>query len=386
MNIAFIAKRYDTVGGTERDLYELSGCLSRFGHSVHVYCQEVRTQRQEGVSIHRIPSLGFGRTARLWSLVYFGPRIAFKGGHDLVIGFTRLLRQDVVRCGGGTHRVLLQRMMETEGALKKFSRRISPYHTSMLAVEKRQFKKDGYRKIIAISEVVKRELLGVYGVPGKDIDVIYDGVDTELFNPNKRELYRVAVRHEFGVPLNSPVCLFLGNGFKRKGLSLLLKSLASLKGEGLFCLVVGGDAAINSYKSKAKSLGIDDRVIFTGPRKDAARFYAAADFFVLPSLQEAFGNVVLEAMASGVPVIVSGRAGASEVLKGELERYILNDPHDEDELAAIIMELLDPSKRIKLGKIARKTAERYSLEANARDIERLCLQVIKDKKNAKISE
>ena len=60
MNIAFIAKRYDTVGGTERDLYELSGCLSRFGHSVHVYCQEVRTQRHEGVSIHRVLSLGLG--------------------------------------------------------------------------------------------------------------------------------------------------------------------------------------------------------------------------------------------------------------------------------------------------------------------------------------
>ena len=214
--------------------------------------------------------------------------------------------------------------------------------------------KDGYRKIIAISEVVKRELLDVYGVPDKDIDIIYDGIDTELFNPNKRELYRDAVRHEFGVPLNSPVCLFLGNGFKRKGLSLLLKSLASLKGEGLFCLVVGGDAAINSYKSKAKSFGIDDRVIFTGPRKDAARFYAAADFFVLPSLHEAFGNVVLEAMASGVPVIVSGWAGASEVLKGELERYILNDPHDADEMTAIMMELLDPSNGLNLARLRGK--------------------------------
>ncbi|MEK6621203.1 MAG: glycosyltransferase family 4 protein [Planctomycetota bacterium] len=382
MDIAFIAKRYDTVGGTERDLYELSGCLSRFGHSVHVYCQEVRTQIHKGVSIHKVPSPGLGRTARLWSLAYFGPRIAFKGGHDLVVGFTRLLHQDVVRCGGGTHRVFLQRMMETEGALKRFFKRISPYHTSMLSIEKRQFGKDGYRKVVAISEVVKKELLDVYGVPGEDIDIIYDGIDTELFNPDKRSLYREAVRSEFGLPRNAPVCLFLGNGFKRKGLDMLLKSLASLKGEGLYCLVVGGDAAIDRYKGKAKFLKIDDRVIFTGPRKDAVRFYAAADFYVLPSLQEAFGNAALEAMACGIPVIVSGRAGASELLKGELERYILNNPHDADEMAAVMMELLDPSKRIKLGQIARKTAERYSLEANARDIERLCLQVIKDKKNA----
>ncbi len=209
-----------------------------------------------------------------------------------------------------------------------------------------------------------------------------DGIDTALFNPDKRSLYREVVRREFGVPQDAPVCLFLGNGFKRKGLDLLLKSLVSLKDKGLYCLVVGGDAAIDRYKGKAKSLRIDDRVIFTGPRKDAARFYATADFFVLPSLQEAFGNAALEAMSCGIPVIVSGRAGASELLKGELERYILNNPHDADEMAAIMMELLDPSKRIILGQIARKIAERYSLEANARDIERLCLQVVRDKINA----
>lgn len=382
MNIAFIAKRYDTVGGTERDLYELSGCLSRFGHSVHVYCQEVRTQIHAGVSIHKVPSFGLGRTVRLWSLAYFGPRMAFKGGHDLVVGFTRLFHQDVVRCGGGTHRVFLQRMMETEGSLKRFFKKLSPYHTLMLVIEKRQFGKGGYRKVLAVSEVVKKELLDVYGVPGEDIDIIYDGIDTELFNPDKRPLYREAVRSEFGVPQDAPVCLFLGNSFKRKGLDLLLKSLVSLKDEGLYCFVVGGDAAIDRYKGKAKSLKIDDRVIFTGIRKDAARFYAAADFFVLPSLQEAFGNAALEAMASGVPVIVSGRAGASELLKGELARYILSDPLDADEMAAAMRELLNPFKRIQFGLIARKTAERYSLEANAGDIERLCIQVIRDKINA----
>jgi UDP-glucose:(heptosyl)LPS alpha-1,3-glucosyltransferase len=378
MDIAFIAKRYDTVGGTERDLYHLSDLLSRFGHQVTIYCQEVRVSPPSGISIKKLPFLGIGRTAKLWSLAFLGPKMAYQGGHDLVIGFTRILRQDIVRCGGGTHRVFLDRIKETEGLLKRMARILSLYHNSLLAIEKRQLQR-GYLRILAISGIVKREIMDVYGVPEDSIEVIYDGIDTDTFNPDKKALHRAKTREEFGIPQDSTLILFLGNGFKRKGLETLLNSISLIKNKNVYCLVVGGDSLLQSYRELVNKLGIGEQVIFAGAQKKPERFYASADIFVLPSVQEAFGNAVLEAMACGVPVITTKVAGASELLTEGLERFILKDPKDAKTLAGMIDELLDPALRNKLAKQVREIAEGYTLEKNAMAIEKLCIRVLKEK-------
>ena len=377
MNIAFIAKRYDIVGGTERDLYHLTDLLTKFGHNVTVYCQEVRTAPAEGVSIRKVPSLP-GRTAKLWSLAWFGPKMAYQGGHDIVIGFTRVLKQDIVRCGGGTHRVFLDRIKETEGPLKKAARTLSLYHNSLLAIEKRQLQ-EGNLRILAISNVVKKEIMDVYGVPEGSIEVIYDGIDINTFSPDKKVLHRATTREEFGIPQDAPLVLFLGNGFKRKGLETLLNGIALIEDKNVYCLAVGGDSSLQSYKELADKLGIGGQVIFAGTKKEPERFYAAADVFVLPSLQEAFGNAVLEAMSCGLPVITTSVAGASELMTDGLERFILRDPTDAVSLVNMINELLDPALRNKLAAQVRKIAEGYTLEKNARAIEDLCKRVLKEK-------
>lgn len=383
MDIAFIAKRYDTVGGTERDLYHLTELLTRFGHRVTVYCQEVRTTPADGVSIRKVPSPP-GRTAKLWSLAWLGPKMAYQGGHDLVIGFTRILNQDIVRCGGGTHKVFLDRIKETEGLLKRSARTLSLYHNSLLAIEKRQLQR-GTRKILAISGVVKKEIMDVYGVPEDSIEVIYDGIDIDTFNPDKKALYRTKTRECFGIPQDSTLILFLGNGFKRKGLETLLNSIPLLEDKDVYCLVVGGDSSLNNYKELSEKLGIGEKVVFAGTQKEPDRFYASADIFVLPSLQEAFGNAVLEAMACGLPVITTEVAGASELLTDGLERFILKDPKDSISLAQIINELLDPALRNKLAAQVRKIAEGYTLEKNAGAIEELCKRVLEEKRRCQLT-
>lgn len=377
MDIAFIAKRYDTVGGTERDLYHLTELLTRFGHRVTVYCQEVRTTPADGVLIRKVPSLP-GRTAKLWSLAWLGTKMAYQGGHDLVIGFARILNQDIVRCGGGTHKVFLNRIKETEGLLKRSARTLSLYHNSLLAIEKIQLQR-GNLRILAISEVVKKEIIDVYGVPNDTMEVIYDGIDTDTFSPDKKVLYRVETRTRFGIPQDSTLILFLGNGFKRKGLETLFNSIALIEDKNVYCLVVGGDSLLNSYKELSDKLGIGGRVVFAGAQKEPEKFYASADIFVLPSIQEAFGNAVLEAMACGLPIITTEVAGASELMTDGLERFILKDPKDAKSLAEMIRELLDPELRNKLAKQVRGIAEGYPLGKNARAIEELCKRVLKEK-------
>jgi len=103
MNLAFITKRYDTVGGTERDLYELTRRLASWGHDVHVYCYEKRKPAAPGVRRHQVPIKGASRTANVWSLARQAKTIADSRVHDLTISYARVLGQDISRCGGGSH-------------------------------------------------------------------------------------------------------------------------------------------------------------------------------------------------------------------------------------------------------------------------------------------
>lgn len=384
MNIAFIAKRYDRVGGTEVDLYHLTDLLKSFGHKITIYCQEVRTSVPEGILIKKVPSLGPGRTLKLWSLAIIGPKMASSGNHDIVVAFTRVLKQDIVRCGGGTHKVFLKKIIEAEGPVKRFLRKTSIYHNSLLAIEKRQFKEKNSR-VLAISQVVKDEIMEIYHVPERDIEIIYDGIDLSTFKDETIKGERRKLREEFGIPQDANLILFLGNGFKRKGLATLLEAIPLVPEKNLYCLVVGGDKTMEFYKTRARELGIPERVVFTGVQKKAARFYGASDIFILPSLQEAFGNVVLEAMASGLPVITTRVAGASEVLDKGLESFILEDPHDVKGLAALIKKWLASNNKEELSVRAKDIASEYTLEANARAIENLCQTVISEKKHATIS-
>ena len=380
MDIAFIARRYDRVGGTEIDLYHLTELLAGFGHKVTIYCQQVKVPTSPGVSIKKVPTLGFGRLTQMLSLAYLGPKLAYSGGHDIVIGFTRVLKQDLVRCGGGTHKLFIEKMKSSEGRIKRLLRSLSIYHNALIAVEKKQFQR-GSRKVLAISNIVKHEIMTTYKVPEERIEVIYDGIDTELFSPQNREKYRKEIRNQFSIPSDAFVVLFLGSGYKRKNLSTLLEAIPLVDSNNIYCLVVGGDRHPETYAAKAKAIGIGNRVVFAGVQREAEKFYGASDIFVIPSLQEAFGNVVLEAMASGLPAVTTSLSGASEVMGGDLKNLILKDPLDAQGLAKIINKLIDEPLKKRLAKEAREIAKSYTLEANAKAIEALCYKVIEEKQN-----
>lgn len=360
MNLAFIAKRLDLVGGTERGLVQLVNGLAARGHSITVYCSHPAPHVSAACSRVRVPTLGVGRLAEMWSLAWLGPRLAFRGGHDLVTGFARLLRQDVIRCAGGSHAGYLETLAATDPFMRGAVRRCHPHHRSILAIERRQYQPGRFRKVCAISGVVKADLMRTYGVPENAIRVIYDGVDTERFHPRLREIHRAAVRAAHGIPAEARCLLFVGNGFRRKGLETLLRALAVGPDPALYVLVAGTDPDAGRYRELAGRLGVAGRVVFAGAVADPERFYAAADALVLPAIQEAFGNVVLEALATGLPVVVSACAGAAEILGQGLESGILSNPRDPVELAARIKTLLADSASGELAIQARRLAESHS--------------------------
>jgi UDP-glucose:(heptosyl)LPS alpha-1,3-glucosyltransferase len=120
-------------------------------------------------------------------------------------------------------------------------------------------------------------------------------------------------------------------------------------------------------------------VIFTGPRTDAERFYAAADLFTLPSLYEGCPVSILEALASGVPVVTSRATGAPEILSGPLAELLVDDPRDGEGLAARMRLGLDPDRRRELAAAARSAGIDASLTALVDRLELWCSKVAAEK-------
>jgi UDP-glucose:(heptosyl)LPS alpha-1,3-glucosyltransferase len=374
MKIGLAHKRLDLKGGTERDLYRTAEGLRDLGHEVHLFCQEYGVEPPLGTYAHRVWVPPLGRTIRLWSYALRAPAVISQFHCDVVVSFGRLLEQDVLRSGGGSHKMFLDKMGRQGGATRRLWQNLSIYHRSLLRIEQKQFGPGGCKKVIAVSGEVQRELMALYGVPANKIVVLYNGVDLERFHPTLGEAWRTAIRTEWGIPMDAAVVLFVGSGFERKGLERLLRVWHSPALSNAFLLVVGGDARIARYKALAERQA-PGKIIFAGRQESIERFYGAADLVVLPSVQEAFGNVVLEALACGLPVVVSRSVGASELLKGSLAAGIVEAPDDGAQWEAALERALRNCGRSEIKKEARAIAESHSWSIHFRQFEACLAEV-----------
>ena len=253
-------------------------------------------------------------------------------------------------------------------------RRIRPFVALGLKFEMLIYTKRKYNKIIAVSKGVKEELIHYYNLPSEDIVIIPNGVDLEEFKPDKEK--RRKIRETYEIADDEVVLMFSGYEFRRKGLEYIIKALPLVKGK-VKLLVVGKDDP-NYYKELASKLGVMDKTIFTGFVPDISEYYAASDLFVFPTLYEPFGLVITEALASGLPVIVSEFAGATDIMNDECEGLLLKDPTNPKEIAEKVNVLVeDENLRKQMSRNARKTVEKYSWDEVARKILEIYEEVAK---------
>jgi len=373
VKIALVHKRLDLNGGTERDLFKTAEGLRDLGHEIHLFCSEYKVDVPRKIVAHSIPVIPLGRTVRLWSFAWRAPAVIARANCDIVISFGRLLRQDILRCGGGTHRGFLKQLGQQGGVYRRIWQRLSAYHQSLLVLEKRQFAPSNSRTIIAVSEQVKQDIICNYAVPPERIIVLYNGVDTKRFHPDTRGQVRDQVRSRWKIPYDAPLVLFVGSGFRRKGLDALLSLWESPRLEGIFLIVVGADSRLSRYQARANAIA-PGRVVFTGRQEDIENYYAAADLVALLSIQEAFGNVLLEAFASGLPVLVSRNVGAAEIVQGLFREAVVDVNDQRDVVEEKLLALLKSSRQPEIRRKARSLAEAYSWDKHFERLERLLME------------
>jgi UDP-glucose:(heptosyl)LPS alpha-1,3-glucosyltransferase len=222
------------------------------------------------------------------------------------------------------------------------------YYKLIMSLERRIYA-DRKVRLAAVSKLVAAQLEKHFG--RTDAVVIPNAVETATFNSGARLARRSVSRQSLKLDDSDFVVLLIGNDWKKKGLDQLLRALAIIEIPTQL-LVVGKDDP-GLYRPLLRELRLDDRVRFLAPSADVLSFYAAADAYVAPSLEDAFGLPILEAMACGLPVIASVQAGASENVVDGSTGYLLRDPMDHAELAELIRRVVgDRPAAEKLGMAA----------------------------------
>ena len=328
MKIAFALRRFAPDGGTGRYAHALARSLLDGGHEVCVICMDHSDD----------PSLAPWRGGRLQLEVLSVPRIgswytmpAFARGArraverlapDASLALGRVPGLDVYRAGGGCHAAYLDTVP---------GRRRSLRHRRELALDRAVVL--GARWVVANAPLPGRQLLDRYGLEPHKLAVIPNGVDTERFRPDPAS--RMSVRAELGADDATPLVLFLGAGFERKGLSTAIRAAATIPGALL--VAVGGDRSVRPYRRLAEELGL--RLELVGARHDPERWLAAADAMILPTRYDSAANAVLEALAAGVPAVTSAANGAAAFLP---EPWLcVDDPRDHAGFAAVLARALE---------------------------------------------
>ncbi len=215
--------------------------------------------------------------------------------------------------------------------------------------------------VIAISRAIADELID-HGIPERRIARIPNGVDTQLFLPAD-EMTRRQQRLSLGWR-DLPTLLFVGAILPRKRPHLLVEAVALARDQGQECQVVLAGPVdhdpnyVGRIRERADELGCKDLLVMTGFCRDIAPLYRAADFFGFPSEREGLPNALLEAMASGLPVIFTPFAGYEDLLGAEPQGHVVKD--DPGEIAeALVSYLKAPSLARQHGAAGRARAHAH---------------------------
>jgi UDP-glucose:(heptosyl)LPS alpha-1,3-glucosyltransferase len=329
-------------GGVERVMLECANFLASRGHEVHAYASEWDPEAMHGGIVRHDVRAWCGLSAV--RLVFFARQVQRRlkernGEYDVVASFGIQSPKGSVAWATSVHKTWIETSRGHRLLLGRMKQRLNPFHPVALAMERRFFGSRRYGKVIALTEEVKRDLLRFYGVPAEDVVVIPNGYSPSEFNVERVTRERAAQRSRLGYVESDKVIIFVANELERKGFGPLLRAMAALRDPRVHLLAVGRLDAW-AYRDEIERLGLLERIRFTGPTNDVAGYYAAADVFALPTEYEAWGLVIVEAMACGLPVLTSRLAGAAVSVQEGCNGLLLDDPRDVTEIAGKLQKIL----------------------------------------------
>jgi len=386
--LAVVSPFLDKRHGTERRVVEWITQLAG-AYEIHIYSQHLEDLDLSKFVWHRIPKVpGPHLFNFIWWIVanrlWRGWDRRFRGlRHDLVFSpGPNCLDADAI----SVHIVFAEYVRQIQSGLslsrnpvrdwpRIFHRRL--YYSLVIWLEKRAYWRSSI-KLILIARKTAAALARFYG-RRDHFPIIYLGLDHRVFNPGNRVSLRDNSRKQLAISSEKFVVLLIGNDWRNKGLRVLLESLVRMRELPIELLVVGREDS-TPYRAMARERGLEDRLHFLPPRNDVEFYYAAADAYAGPSLEDTFALPPAEAMACGLPVVVSEANGTSEIITHGVDGFILKDPTDSSALASMIRRLYeDGDLRASVGERATVKLQQYTWERNGRELAAILEEILRRK-------
>jgi len=355
VKLAIVRRRYAQFGGAERFIDTTMQAIAAAGIDLSIISESWSGAGGGKIKHMTVPSRGLTRRGRFANFQHEVATLVSATKFDLVQTHERLLTADIFRAGDGVHAAWLARLAGEYGGVRATLRRLQPIHKLVTDTERKMARETGML-FVANSDLVAREIADWLAVPSQRIRVLENGVDTTRFHPPS-ESERAAARASFGLDADSPVVAFVGSGFQRKGAFELLEALALPPFRHVHALVAGHDRQLKMLRRCANGLNIVKRVQIFGGIPDPLPVYHAADVFALPSLYDPMPNAALEALACGLPLLVTPDTGIAEAVRDSGAGLVVS--RNADDIAGGLMTIL--AKPLEMATAARTLVPRFDL-------------------------
>ena len=341
--IAFAIHRYFDYGGLERVFRRVVLACADLGHNVQVLTSAWDGPRPENLHVRILPlaeRTNHGRSREFADVVR---SIARQERFDCLVGFNKMPGLDVYRCGDPC---LADHLRETK---LPFVRWLPRYRT-YLKLEEGIFGNSSDAALLVLTESEKERIVRYYGAAESRIYVLPAGIDRRrLHVTSDGANVRASIRQPMGILDTDLFLLMVGSSFERKGVDRAILAMSSLPEyeRRRARLVIVGNGHASSMKRLAKRLKLADQVVFAGAREDVANFYRSADILLHPALQETGGATILEAMVSGLPVLVTENCGYASHVKRADAGLVCPHPFAQPVLNKLLGEMLSADARRK---------------------------------------
>lgn len=318
MKLAFAIFRYFPYGGLQRDMLAIARAAVECGHQVSVFCGEWQGEKMSGIDVIEIKNPGFFNVAGVKNFVTAFQQRFQRDQFDLLVGFNKMPGLDVYFAGDSCFAQKAYRE-------RNWLYRLAPRTRLYLAYERTVFAESSTTQILSLVASEQKQFARFYATQPERFHTLPPGISAAHLACNNPRAAREALCYELGLPRDTKIIVCLGSGYKTKGVDISINVFAELSQitTAKIALVIVGKDDPHAYRQQATQLGIEQQVFFLGPRSPVGELLHSADLLLHPARKELAGNVILEAMLCGCPVVASDHCGyAHYVVEQQMGRLI----------------------------------------------------------------
>ncbi|MFT5115802.1 MAG: UDP-glucose:(heptosyl)LPS alpha-1,3-glucosyltransferase [Parasphingorhabdus sp.] len=335
MKLAFCLFKYFPYSGLSRDFLRILLEAKKRGHDPHVFVAQWQGEQPTDIPINVIPAFRWMNHAQNASFHRQLKKRIKDDSFDAVIGFNKMPDMDIYY---GADFCYIGRAVPRYSPLYRLTPRFHHFYTFERAV----FSAQKSTLILSLSEREKGVYQQFYGTPESRFQILPPTLDATRCMPEDPKSVRKTMRGTFGIGEDDFLLLFVGSGFKTKGLDRAILALKSLPDElrsRSQMLVVGQDNP-QYYQRLTRSNKVQDRVHFLGGRSDIPEILASGDILLHPAYSENTGTILLEALTAGLPVLTTDVCGYAPHISQAKAGFVLRSPFDQETLNLKLHEML----------------------------------------------